>query len=67
MTVKDFAQEAIYRLCYRCHYGDQAYRGIYGDFSWSHGVDWRGDIYISPMPCEATVIHEMLHELETDQ
>lgn len=61
MTVEQFAQEAVRRLCDRCAYGDVAVRSANGD--WEHGVDWRGEVYINPEPCQATVIYEMLTEL----
>lgn len=64
MTITEFAQEAINRLCPRCHYGDVAIREQWhdGGFHWVHGVDYRGDIYINPEPCNAHEIHELLIE-----
>lgn len=65
MTVQQFADEAAKRLCDRCSYGDSAYRQEYSDgYEWQHGVDWRGEIYICPTPCDAAVIHQMLRELD---
>lgn len=62
MSIEEFAQEAIKRLCDRCAEGHHAWPPSFLHDEYEHGVDMMGTTTVGPMVCEATVIHQLLRE-----
>ena len=66
MTVSQFANSAILKMCDRCALGHHAWReerhGTY-----EHGVDTVEGIDWNPSACDASAIHEVLYEMRGEQ
>ncbi len=64
MTISQFANRLIIRMCARCSHGHPAWRNEQFQ-SYEHGVDlFEGsEVYANPEPCVASAVHELLYEM----